>query len=146
MARSKHEQPAHEILREGFAVSCWTYQGFVVVSARAHRARQLEDEMLPAVPSRSRIVVWGDGSGQIRDQLRRRTPRARLRAWLRGVPFPSPEAQLEALADELLAAVVDAPGGGAWAERGGASSVPHAPIRLPGDHVTKVEGAPRSSR
>ena len=140
VGKSGHQQIAHEIVSEGFAVSCWTYGRFVVVSARPRRPRQPGDDAVPALPSRSRIVVWGDGGGQIRDRVRRRTPRARFRAWLHGVPFPSREAQLEALTDELLAAIGEAPGGDGWGERGGAANIPQAPIRLPGQRPADLDG------
>ena len=139
MVAGEHQQIAHEIVREGFQVSCWSYRGFVVVSARPRRSRQSSEDSLPALPSRSRIVVWGDGSGQIRDRVRNPTPRARLGAWLRRVPFPSRDAQLEALTDELLAAIGEAPDGLEWAERGGDALVPRSPIRLPGQRPIDLE-------
>ena len=139
MVAGEHQQIAHEIVREGFQVSCWSYRGFVVISACPLRSRQSSEDSLPVLPSRSRIVVWGDGSGPIRDRVRNPTPRARFGAWLRRVPFPSRDAQLEALTAELLAAIGEAPGGREWAERGGDAFVPRSPIRLPGQRPIDLE-------
>jgi LysM repeat protein len=132
MATSGQTQLAHQIFREGFEVSCWTFGGFAVVRAHPIRARDGSADSLPALPSRARIVVWGNGGGQIRDRLREPTLRARIVAWFRRVPFPSREAQLEALTDELLAAISQAPDSDGWTERGGEAPVPRRPFPLPG--------------
>ncbi len=142
MAAGNHQQTDHGIFREGFEITCWNFGGFAVVKARPYHSREPGDDALPALPSRSRIVVWGSGSGQIRDHVRKPTVHARFAAWLRGLQFPSREAQLEALTDELLAAIGEAPGGTDWAERGGDTQVPRWPIRLPGQRPIDLEPAP----
>ena len=118
-----------EVVREGFDVRCWTQGRHAVITARqAATGSPLPPR--PALPSRARIVVWSDGSGQIRALLQKPTRISRFVAWLRGRALPTRAEELDALADELLAAISEVDPEAPWLEIGD-SALPRIIIEPP---------------
>ncbi len=63
------------------------------------------DASQPALPRGSRLALWGEGCGMIRDRIRPPTVWRGFVAWVMAQPLQTLEMQIEALTDELLAEI-----------------------------------------
>ena len=105
MSASEHGPLAHEIVREGFEVAASHNGREAIVRVRPYKAGRVYDALQPALPTWSRIVLWGEGCGMIRDRIRPPTVWRGFVAWFRAQPLQTVEMQIEALTDELLAEI-----------------------------------------
>ncbi len=108
MFASEYQPLAHEIVREGFEVAASHDGREAIVRVRPRKAGRVCDALQPALPTWSRIVLWGEGCGMIRDRIRPPTVWRGFVAWFMGKPPQTLEMQIEALTDELLAEIARA--------------------------------------
>ena len=127
------------IVRDGYHISIWIAGDLVVLRARplgaSHEPAALHE---PALPSRSRLLVWGGRRGIIRDRVRPRTRSGRLKAWLLQRRRPTPEEQIDALANELLTAIsmLEPATPDAWVARGEQVLIQPSPWETEGRYLS----------
>ena len=103
MSASARERIAGEVAREGFRIMVLRTGHHVTVHVRAAMAGDATDEPRPALPSLPRIVNWAEGRGMIHDRVSAPAPWSRLVSAFTNRPVQTPEIQIEALTEELLA-------------------------------------------
>jgi hypothetical protein len=103
MSASIRERIASEVAREGYRISVLHTEDEVTIHVRKENAENALGELQPALPSLPRIMVWAEGCGMIHDRIVEPVPWGRLMSAITKRPVQTPETQVEALTEELLA-------------------------------------------